>query len=301
MVALIAAFLLQETPMSDAEFKKRCEATWNEVRSAFADYRLDDLKKHLDVPPDAPVPNRAQAKAFAEQLPDLSKSRFLKLLREKNRIGYAAQVDVEKPGTAVLVVRFKADGRLVPAPDTMSVYQTDEKQDPQSLLASEPSLRLFPAAGGEPSPALGPSGGAPDARSEAAIRKEVEGVWKRLRDAWAAGTPEKADDVQIWADDRRPSADEAKAAAKDRMPDLGRGRFIKLVWSEKKPQLCGYVAEVNTGNAKKTTLAMIVFARRDGAWTFAHGPAALQVVELPPTAQAKQKQVVESDSRFKLD
>ena len=283
----------------DEALKAACEATWAAVRSAFADYRLDELRKHLDVPPGAPLPDRARAKQFAGQLPDLSTARFLKLLREKDRVGYAAQIDVGNPGTTVAVVRFMADGRLVPAPDTLSVYQTDEKLDPEALLFSTPSLRLFPTPGGD-APGPPPAAEAPDARPEPLIRKELQAVWKKIREAWAAGTPEEADAVQVWEGERRPSADEARTAARERMPDLGRSRFIKLVWSEAKPHFCGYVAEVNLGNAKKTTLALIVFVRRDGAWKFAPGPASTEGVELPPTSQAKQKQVVESDPRFRL-
>lgn len=300
MLTLIAALILQEKAMSDAELKKKCEATWNEMRAALRDYRLDDLRKLVDIPADMPVPPREQARMLGENLPDISKSGFLKLVREKDRIGHVTQFEPDGgKGTGVAVVRFRTDGRLVGGMEMMSVYETDEKVDPERLLSTQPMLRLFPPPFGE-EPAK-PEDAPGDARPEPVIRKELEGVWKRVRDAWAAGTPEKADEVQIWEGDKRPSADEAKAAAKERMPDLARGRFIKLVWSDRKAHLCGYVAEVNVGNAKKTTLAMVVFARQDGVWKFVPGPASIEVVEFPPTAQAKQKQLVESDKRFSLD
>lgn len=300
MIAFLAILLLQEKAMSDDELKRRCEATWDGMRAALRDYRLDDLKKLVDLPADLPVPPRAQARAIGENLPDLAKNRFLKFVREKDRIGYVCAFEPDGgKGTGVAVVRFRTDGRLVGGMEMMSIYETDEKADPERLLATQPMLRLFPPPFGE-APAT-PEDAAGDARPEPVIRKELEGVWKRVRDAWAAGTPEKADEVQIWEGDKRPSPDEARAAARERMPDLSRARFIKLVWSERKPHLAGYVAEVNVGNAKKTTLAMIVFARQEGVWKFVPGPASIEAVELPPTGQAKQKQVVESDPRFKLD
>jgi len=294
--------------VADEALRKELEAIWAGCRSAFLEYRLDDLGKYLEVPKGAPVPGRAQAKQFAEGLPDLAKARFIKLALDGDRAGYYARTDPDKPDTAVAVIRFRKAGggwKLVPAPHTLSVFSTDGKLDAagiRKLADTEAILRLRPAEEGEaPPPAPAPKGEAPDARPEPVIRKELEGIWKKIRGAFAAGKPEAARDVLLWPDGAAPpTPDEARTAAKDVMPDLARARFIKLVWSVEKPHLVGYVAEVNLGEAKRTTVALVVFARKDGAWKFAPGPLALEVFELPPTGQAALLKLVETDPRFKL-
>ncbi len=90
--------------MTDEALKAALDRTWAEVRRALEEYRLEDLKKHLEIPEGAPAPNRAQARELAAFLPDLSKGKFLKLLREGGRLGYYAQTDLDKKGQVTVSV-----------------------------------------------------------------------------------------------------------------------------------------------------------------------------------------------------
>jgi hypothetical protein len=305
--ALLATAAQEGGAMPDPELRKELEAVWAGLRAALAEYRLDDVAKYVEVPKDAPKPDRAQARQFAESLPDLATARFLRLDRDGDRAGYYARTEVGKPGTTVAVIRFRKAGsgwQLVPGPHTISSYSTDEALDEakvRALLEKEPTLALRPKDGDEAPPAPpAPKGEAPDARPEAEIRKELEGIWRKVRAAFAAGKPGDAADVLLWVDGAtEPGPDEAKAAAKA-MPDLARGRFIKLAWSAGKPHLAGYIAEVDLGNAKKTTVAFITFVRKDGAWKLAPGPRTLELIVLPPTGQAALRTLVDTDPRFGL-
>lgn len=308
VVAALAGTVQEGKSVGDEALKREFEAIWGEVRKGFEEYRLDDVKKHLDVPPGAPVPNREQAKEFAAQLPDLSKCRFLKIARDGDRAGYCAQQNPEAKGATLLIIRFQKSGaawKLAPAPDTMSIDSTDETLTPAQVLKrleTEATLKLRPSDPGE-APAAAPAkdGEKVDARPEAEIRKELEGVWKRLRDAFAAGKPEAAADLLVLEDGAKlPSADEAKAAAKDHLPDLVRGQFLKLGWRADKPQLVGYYAQVNVSDARQSTIVLIVFVRKDGAWKFAPGPAAMSVVKVPHAGRAAILKLIETDSRLRL-
>lgn len=278
--------------MADKPQRAELERIWAEVRSAFAEYRLDDLKKHLDIPEGMPVPKRGQAKQFAEALPDLARAKFLKIASEGDLSGYYAQTG--KSGTEVTVIRFGRRGsewRLLPAPHTMSSYSTDEAVDPAKLIESEPSLKLAPAPTAEPQ----------DARPEAEIRKELESIWKRIRAAFAAGHPEVAAADLLYVDGASPpSPDEAKAALKERLPDLIRGQFLKLGWRADKPQLAGYYAETKVGDFKKSTVSLIVFVRHEGLWKFAPGPAAISTVEVPKSGRPALLKLIDTDPRLAL-
>jgi hypothetical protein len=258
------------------------EGIWAEVRRCFSEYRLDDLKKHLDIPEGAPVPNRGQAQQFAEALPDLSRTRFLKLATEGDLAGYYAQT-----------IRFRRLGsqwKLVPAPHTLSTYATDEKVDPARLMETEATLGLNPEGSAEIPSA--PSGDPGDTRPEAEIRKELESLWKRIRAAFAAGHPEVAAADLLYADGAAPSP-----AA---LPDLIRSQFLKLGWRADKPQLAGYYAETKVGDFKKSTVTMIVFVRHEGRWKFAPGPAAIETVEVSKTHRAGLLKLIDTDPRLKL-
>lgn len=309
MVAALAGTAAQQGgAMPDAELKRELESLWAGLRAAVAEYRVDEIRKRLSLPEDAPAPTRAQAQQLAEALPDLAKARFLKLARDGDRAGFYARTDLDKPGTTLTVIRFRQAGgtwQIVPGPHTLSSYSTDEKLTDAAIRKradAEESLRLRPAEEGEAPPpaASAAKGEAPDARPEAEIRKELEGVWRKIRDAFAAGKPGDAEALLLWVDGATPpSPDDARAAAKA-MPDLARSRFIKLLWSVEKPHLAGYVAEVDLGNAKQTTVAIIAFVRKDGAYKIAPGPLTMEIIQLPPTGQAALKKLVETDPRFKL-
>jgi hypothetical protein len=295
--------------VGDEALKKEFETIWAEVRKGFEEYRLDDVKKHLDIPPGAPVPNRAQAKEFAAQLPDLATWTFLKIARDGDRAGYCARQNPGGKGATLLILRFQKAGaawKLAPAPDTLSIDSTDETLTPAQVLKrfeTEANLKLRPADAGEaPAPApAAPAGEKVDDRPEAVIRKDLEGVWKKIRESFAAGKPEAAAGLLVLEDPAKlPSADEAKSAAKDHLPDLVRGQFIKLGWRADKPQLVGYYGQVDVSNAKQSTIVLIVFMRKDGEWKFAPGPGSLTVVKVPHASRAAILKLIETDPRLKL-
>jgi hypothetical protein len=276
------------------------ELVWARVRAGFAEYKLDDLRALLDLPPDAPVPDRAQAKQFADALPDLSRARFLRIDVDGDLAGYYAALPAS--GTDVAVVRFRrtdAGWKPAPAPNTLSSYSTDEKVDPVSLIAAQASLALRPDGAVAPEP---PAGAAPaDTRPEAEIRRDLETMWKRIRSAFASGRPDMAAADLLFVDGAQPpSADEAKAAARDFLPDLARGQFLKLGWKEGKPHLVGYYAETKVGDFKTSTVSLVVFVHHKGRWKFAPGPAAIETVQIPRAPKGKLLELIESDSRLRM-
>jgi hypothetical protein len=258
--------------MSD-DLRRRLEAHWAEVRAALAEYRVDDLRRLLRAPAEMPTPPRGAALDFLQQLPDLAKSRFLKLVEERGRAGYVARTHLEKGGTTLTILRFEKDGadwRLVPAPETLSSFEMDAELDDAAVadeVATQPVLKLFPPTEMTDAPPPPAPTEPPDERPEAEIRKDLEALWK---------------------------------AERVRLPELARTRFVKLVWSAAKPHLVGYCAETNLGDAKATTVTMAVFLRENGAWRFEGGPAAVEVVHLPPTAHARLAAAVDAHPRLKL-
>ena len=274
------------------------EKIWAEVRAGFAEYRIEDLRKILDVPEVVPVPNRAQAKEFADALPDLSRARFLKIVTVGEVAAYYAQ-----SGKEVHVVRFQRSGagwKPLPAPHTMSSYSTDENIDAEALIAREPSLHPVPGESTESTPAP-PAGEPQDARPELEIRRELEALWRRIRDAFASGRPERASaDLLLVEGATLPGTDEAKALAKEHLPDLVRGQFLKLGWRADKPQVAGYYAETKVGVFNKSTVSLVVFVRHEGRWKFAPGPAAIATVEGPKVNRAGLVKLIESDPRLAL-
>ncbi|HZL72697.1 MAG TPA: hypothetical protein VFC86_09570 [Planctomycetota bacterium] len=274
------------------------EKTWAEVRACFAEYRLDDLRKILDVPEGMPVPNRAQAKEFAAALPDLTRAKFLKIVVVGDVAAYYAQA-----GKEVIVVRFHRSGpgwKPLPAPHTLSSYSTDEDIDAETLIAREASLRPVPGDSAE-APATPPVGEPQDARPEMEIRRDLVAVFRRIRDAFAAGRPERASADLLLVDGAAlPSPDEAKAMAKERLPDLVRSQFLKLGWRADKPQLAGYYAETKVGTFNKSTVSLVVFVRHEGRWKFAPGPAAIASVEGPKVSRDGLLKLIDTDPRLAL-
>ena len=118
--------------MSDDALRRRLESIWAEVRKAIADYDVPRMKRLLQAPEGMPTPTRPQAVAFLKALPDLAASRFLKLVQEKDRAGYVARTHLDQDGTTLSILRFRklaADWELVPAPETLSSFQTDVALD----------------------------------------------------------------------------------------------------------------------------------------------------------------------------
>jgi hypothetical protein len=136
--------------MDEKALKQELERVWNGMRGAFADYRLDDLRKYADVPKGMPVPTREQVRQFLDFMPDLGKAKFLKLAREKDRAGYYLQVGIPDGGqTEVTVIRFQEMGgawKVLGAPHSFSSYSIASAGPAEAMkwVESEPSLRLFP-------------------------------------------------------------------------------------------------------------------------------------------------------------
>ncbi len=291
--------------MSDDALRRTLEAFWAEVRLALAEYRVDDLRRLLQAPEGMPTPTRPQAQDFLKQLPDLTTSRFLKLVKEQDRAGYVARTHPEKGGTTLTILRFRRRGEaweLVPAPETLSSFELDTPLDDAAIaeeVETQPVLRLFPP--GEP---LAPPPPAPeeppDERPEPVIRKELEGIWRRIREAFAAGRPESVAPLLLYEEGAAPpTPEQAREAAKE-MPDLQRARFDKLVWSLLKPQLLGYCAEIRLDPSKAATVALLVFVRKDGAYRFAPGPAAVTILEFPRVSPEELRDLIDTDPRLEL-
>jgi hypothetical protein len=137
--------------MDDPALKREMERLWNGMRRAFADYRLEEVSKFADVPAGMPVPPREQVEQFIGFLPDLAKTEFIRIVRERDRAGYYARVKSTGPrGAEVLVIRFRESGgawKVVGAPDSFSSYSNDRAGPAEAAewVESEPSLRLFPS------------------------------------------------------------------------------------------------------------------------------------------------------------
>jgi len=219
--------------MNDDELAKEIERVWGEVRSAFIDFRLDDAKKHLEIPAGAPVPTREQAKQFGEFLPDLSKGKRLKLVREGKRAGYYVLLARE-----VAVVRFQetaAGWKPVPGQDTVSSYGGDVPLDDatiQRLLATRGALQLTPMEAEE------------DLRPEAEVRKELEALAKPVRArfvglAWAPGRVAYVAEVKpgnvkvttagVWRFERKDGAYALVSAEEVDLPPTGQAKLLKMV------------------------------------------------------------------------
>lgn len=223
--------------MNDDALAREIVRVWTEVRKAFAEYRLEDAKKHLEVPAGAPVPTREQAMRFAEFLPDLEKGKFLKLVREGKRAGYYVRQDAGK-GVDVAVVRFHetpAGWKPVPGNETVSAYATDEALDEarvRRLLAARGALQLTPSDAEE------------DLRPEAEVRKELEGLAKPLRARFIAlgWAPDrvayfaevkpgdaKATTVGVWRFERKDGAWALQSAEEVGLPPTGQAKLLQLI------------------------------------------------------------------------
>jgi hypothetical protein len=219
--------------MNDDELAQEIARVWAEVRQAFLDFRLDDVKKHLEIPAGAPVPTREQAKQFGEFLPDLSKGKRLKLAREGKRAGYYVRFERE-----VAVVRFHetaAGWKPLPGQDTVSSYGGDVPLDDatvQRLLATRGALQLTPTDAEE------------DPRPEAEVRKELEALAKPVRArfvglAWAPGRVAYVAEIKpgnvkvttagVWRFERKDGAYVLVSAEEVELPPTGQARLLELL------------------------------------------------------------------------
>ena len=131
--------------------RKELSGIWSKVRTAFAEYRLDDALPYLDVPAGEARPSREDARAMAEFLPDIDKARFLAFKHEGDVAAVYADTGSDPAQTEVTVFRFKqASGKwmIYPPPyscTTISVDKTDDK-GVTHLMAERPDLQPVPKA-----------------------------------------------------------------------------------------------------------------------------------------------------------
>ncbi len=134
----------------DDALRKELEGIWNGVRTAFAEYRLDDAIQYLDVPADAPRPSREDAKAVAEFLPDATAGRFIALEREGDVVALYRDTGEGPDETEVTVLRFRRAGagwKIYPSPhssNSVSVPRA-EAADAATLRKSREELAVVPA------------------------------------------------------------------------------------------------------------------------------------------------------------
>jgi hypothetical protein len=257
-------------------------ALWSRFLDALRHYRLDEIRALVEVRPEEPIPPRAQAEAMAGMLPDLSSHPCLQVKREGRYAG--VWVDTSPEGeTEVTLLRFvegDSGWRLVPAPNTLNAVGTDQKKDKLRMIAEEPSLRLvkegMEGAASAPAPAAPAKEPAftEDRRPDGAIRKDLEVLWTRLREACSKGDVEAASAI-LHPPPGPTSADELKAAAME-LPDLAGGRFLRLVRSREKPWLLGYYTALPGKSATRRLVTRIVFARVGSEWRFPTGAASIE-------------------------
>ena len=131
------------------DLRKELEGTWSKVRTAFAEYRLDDALPFLDIPKDEPRPTREQAAMMAEFLPDIDSGGFLGIERQGDIAAITMDTSHDPGETEVTVFRFKRAGdiwKIYPPPhscSSLSVEKTDE-QGIRRLMAERPMLQLIP-------------------------------------------------------------------------------------------------------------------------------------------------------------
>jgi hypothetical protein len=142
----------QEGPMAQDEMKdlrRELAGIWSEVRTAFAEYRLDDALPFLDIPKDQPRPSREEARSMAEFLPDIDSGGFLGFERQGDIAAITMDTSHDPGETEVTVFRFKRAGdtwKIYPPPhscSSLSVDKTDERGI-RRLLAERPMLQLIP-------------------------------------------------------------------------------------------------------------------------------------------------------------
>jgi hypothetical protein len=126
VIALAGAAAPEGGAMPNEALKAELEACWAGLRSALAEYRLDDVGKYVEVPEGAPAPNRAQAQRAAAELPDLAQARCLKLDVDGDRAGYYIRTDLDKPGTTVAFIVFVRNGgawKFAPGPLALEIVE----------------------------------------------------------------------------------------------------------------------------------------------------------------------------------
>ena len=124
---------------------------WSTVRTAFAEYRLDEAVPYLDIPASEARPSREDARAMAEFLPQIDLARFLALKREGNVAALYTETTSDPGETEVTVFRFQqVEGRwkIYPPPHSCSSLSID-KTDAEGIakmMAERSELAAVPAA-----------------------------------------------------------------------------------------------------------------------------------------------------------
>jgi hypothetical protein len=132
----------------DDALREELEGVWTEVRTAFAEFRLADAKRYLDVPEGSPEPTREQAAQLAEFLPDVRAGRLLHFERQGDVAAlWRVPADLGPGETGVVVFRFRRAGdrwKVYPAPYSSSSYSTDDPGVTREQLMERPEFRLVP-------------------------------------------------------------------------------------------------------------------------------------------------------------
>jgi hypothetical protein len=135
----------------DDVLRKELVGIWSKVRTAFAEYRLDDALPYLDVPAGEARPSREDARALAEFLPDIDKARFIVMEREGDIVAIATDTSHDPGETEVTVFRFQRVGdrwKIYPSPHSCSSLSVEKTDDDgiRKLAAERPFLRPVPGA-----------------------------------------------------------------------------------------------------------------------------------------------------------
>ena len=131
--------------------RKELMGTWSKVRTAFAEYRLDDALPYLDVSAGESRPSREDARALADFLPDIDKARFIAMEREGDIAAIYTDTSHDPGETEVTVFRFQRSGdrwKIYPSPHSCSSLSVEKTDDDgiRRLAAERPFLRPVPGA-----------------------------------------------------------------------------------------------------------------------------------------------------------
>ena len=145
--------MAKNTVASDEQdaLRKELMGIWSKVRTAFAEYRLDDALPYLQVPAGEARPSREDARAVADFLPEIEKVRFLWIEREGDVAAMYTDTSHEPGETEVTVFRFQRVSdrwKIYPTPHSCSSLSVEKTDDAgiRRLVAERPFLHPLPGA-----------------------------------------------------------------------------------------------------------------------------------------------------------
>jgi hypothetical protein len=274
------------------------ESAFAALREAIRAHDVPAMRRLMNAPPDAPAPPRSQMSAFLDMLPDLAKSRFLKIVRRgDDAAAYYALTDLERDDQLTVTVVHFARGSggwtLARGNSIQSVaHPKNEISDPERLIASEP--RLAPQVPEGPVHESPPSTDE-DPRSDDEVRRDLERVWTALDAARSKGDGAVA--PLLHAPPGKTLAPAHIRALTSRVPALSRTRFLRLGWNREKPEAVAYYTQTHLDDRSASTVLLVFFARRNGEWKFAVG--AVETVRLAKADRAALLEAIDRDPRLK--